>query len=193
MRAAASCCWAWCPATTSFVENYGPGVIEKLDIGYEVMKSVHPEIIYARIKGFGTSGPYASYKCMDMIAQAAAGAFSITGTPDGPPLRPDPLPETPARACRWRSPSQRRSCRSSDRRSQLIELSMQEAMTYYMRTMVSGNGWGEHATPRSGNGAGAPTNMYACKPFGANDYVYIMVVNTRCGRRYARRSDAPTC
>ncbi len=49
-----------------FIENYGPGVIEKLDIGYDVMKEVHPQIIYARIKGFGTSGPHADYKCMDI-------------------------------------------------------------------------------------------------------------------------------
>ena len=62
-----------------FVENYGPGVVEKLDISYEVMQTANPGIIYARLKGFGTSGPYADYKCFDMVAQAAAGAFSVTG------------------------------------------------------------------------------------------------------------------
>ncbi len=168
------------PSYDVFVENYGPGVIEKLDLGYEVMKSVHPEIIYARIKGFGTSGPYASYKCMDMIAQAAAGAFSITGTPDGPPLRPGPTTGDAGTGVQMAlaiAAALVQKQRTGE--GQLIELSMQEAMTYYMRTMVSGNGWGERATPRSGNGAGAPTNMYACKPFGPNDYVYIMVVNTR--------------
>ena len=71
-----------------FVENYGPGVIEKLDIGYEVMKERNPAIIYVRIKGFGLSGPYAHYKCYDNVAQAAAGAFSVNGMPDGPPVRP---------------------------------------------------------------------------------------------------------
>lgn len=55
-----------------FVENYGPGVVEKLDIGYDVMREIKPDIIYARIKGFGTSGPHADFKCMDMVAQAAA-------------------------------------------------------------------------------------------------------------------------
>ena len=73
-----------------FVENYGPGVVEKLDIGYEVMREQNPQLIYLRIKGFGTTGPYAHYKCMDMVAQAAAGAFSITGDPNGPPVRPGP-------------------------------------------------------------------------------------------------------
>ena len=56
------------PRYDVFVENYGPGVVEKLDIGYEAMREVHPEIIYVRIKGFGTTGPYADYKCMDMVA-----------------------------------------------------------------------------------------------------------------------------
>ena len=58
-----------------FIENYGPGVVEKLDVGYETMKAIHPALIYVRIKGFGTSGPRAHYKSMDMVAQAAAGAF----------------------------------------------------------------------------------------------------------------------
>ena len=71
-----------------FVENYGPGVVEKLRLDYTAMKKVHPSVIYARVKGFGTEGPYADYKSFDMVAQAAAGAFSITGDPEGPPMRP---------------------------------------------------------------------------------------------------------
>jgi formyl-CoA transferase len=73
-----------------FIENYGPGVVEKLKLDYETMKAIKPDLIYARIKGFGTTGPWADYKCYDMVAQAAAGAFSITGEADGPPMRPGP-------------------------------------------------------------------------------------------------------
>jgi formyl-CoA transferase len=73
-----------------FVENYGPGVIEAFDVGYDVMRARNPRIVYGRIKGFGLSGPYANYNSYDWVAQAAAGTFSVTGEPDGPPIHPAP-------------------------------------------------------------------------------------------------------
>jgi formyl-CoA transferase len=72
------------------VENYAPGAIENLGLGYDVVKELNPRIIYASIKGFGSSGPYSEYKSFDMIAQAMAGTYSLTGMPDGPPLKPAP-------------------------------------------------------------------------------------------------------
>src|SRR5437870_3738471 len=72
------------------VENFSLGTMEDLGLGYDVLKKVHPRIIYATIKGFGTFGPYSSYRCYDMVAQAAGGAFSITGFPGQSPVRPGP-------------------------------------------------------------------------------------------------------
>ena len=63
-------------------------MIEKLNIGYEVLRERNPSIIYARIKGFGLSGPYADFKCFDSVALAAGGVYSINGEPGGPPMRP---------------------------------------------------------------------------------------------------------
>ena len=168
------------PRYDVFVENYGPGVVEKLDIGYDVMQTVHPEIIYVRIKGFGTSGPYAHFKCMDMVAQAAAGAFSITGEPDGPPMRPGPTmgdAGTGVQAALAISAAYAQKLKTGE--GQLIELSMQEAMTYYLRTAVSRTRFGQVATPRTGNGENPFVSLYPCAPGGPNDYVFVMAVNPR--------------
>ena len=168
------------PKFDVFVENYGPGVIEKLDIGYDVLKAVNPKIIYVRIKGFGTSGPYSGYRSMDMVAQAAAGAFSITGEADGPPMMPGPTTGdsgTGVQAAMAILAAYIQRERTGE--GQEIELSMQEAMAYYVRTRAYiGSAWGTRATRRNGNAGGLPpVNIYPCKPFGPNDYIYLMPVN----------------
>lgn len=181
------------PGFDVFVENYGPGVIEKLDIGYEAMRAVHPEIIYARLKGFGTSGPYESFKCFDMVAQAAAGAFSVTGEADGPPMLPGPTTGDAGTGIQLALAilaAYVQKQRTGE--GQLIEISMQEAMTYFMRTRIAnGSDWGKQATPRLGNGLGAPTNLYPCKPFGPNDWAYVMVVTTRMWDTLCTTIDRP--
>src|SRR5712692_8489202 len=78
------------PNFDAVTENFTLGTMERLGLGYDVLSRVHPGIIYACIKGFGTTGPYAEFKCYDMVAQAAGGAFSLTGTMDSPPMRPGP-------------------------------------------------------------------------------------------------------
>jgi crotonobetainyl-CoA:carnitine CoA-transferase CaiB-like acyl-CoA transferase len=163
-----------------FIENYGPGVVEKLDIGYEVMAGLNPGIIYARIKGFGTSGPRANHKCMDMVAQAAAGAFSITGEPGGPPMRPGPTTGdsgTGTQAALAVVAAYVQKLRTGE--GQVVELAMQEAMTYYMRSAVSRTRFGEVPTPRLGGGDNPFVSLYPCAPGGPNDYVFVMAVNRR--------------
>ena len=68
-------------------ENFTLGTMERLGLGYEELKELHPGLIYASIRGFGDSGPYASYRAFDMVGQAAGGAMSVNGDPDGPPQR----------------------------------------------------------------------------------------------------------
>ena len=167
-----------------FVENYGPGVIEKLDLGYEAMKERNPSIIYARLKGFGLSGPWTHFKSYDMIAQAAAGAFSVTGEPDGPPMLPAPTTGdsgTGVQLALAITAAYVQKQRTGE--GQFIEIAMQEAMSYFMRTRIAYCDWGEAVVPRRGNSAGAPTDIYPCKPADpereGNDYLYIMVVTSR--------------
>ncbi|QDW75365.1 CoA transferase [Lachnospiraceae bacterium KGMB03038] len=69
------------------VENYRPGVMEKLGLGYEELKKVNPAIIYGAVSGFGHYGPYTLRPGYDVIGQASSGLMSVTGWPDGSPTR----------------------------------------------------------------------------------------------------------
>ncbi len=169
------------PRYDVFLENFGPGVIEKLDLGYDALRAVHPAIIYGRIKGFGASGPHSGYKCFDTVAQAAGGAMSVTGFPDGPPLRPGPTigdSGTGVQMALAVCAAYAQKLRTGE--GQEIELSMQEAVTYFLRTTIAiGSERGEKAARRSGTGNGPMMNLYPCQPFGDNDYVYLMAVTPR--------------
>ncbi len=169
-----------------FVENYGPGVVEKLDIGYDVMRAAKPNIIYARLKGFGTTGPYADYKCFDKVAQAAAGTYSTTGTVDGPPVRPGNTVGDSGTGMQLATAILAAYIqRERTGEGQLIEIAMQEAMTYYMRTAIAGSvrqllaedagaDWGAAVAPRGGDGPSPLNTLYPCKGGGANDYVQVI-------------------
>jgi hypothetical protein len=72
------------------VENFRPGVMERLGYGWQALSSHHPRLVYASISGYGDSGPLRDQPAYDMIIQAIGGAMSMTGDPDGPPLRIGP-------------------------------------------------------------------------------------------------------
>ena len=67
-----------------------PGTIERLGLGYDVVKEINPGIIYCQVKGFGNGSPYEKSLAFDMIAQAAGGTMSVTGEADRPPVKPGP-------------------------------------------------------------------------------------------------------
>lgn len=69
------------------VENYRPGVMEKLGLGYDELKRINEKIIYAEVSGFGSYGPYAKRAGYDIISQAMGGLMSITGEENGAPTR----------------------------------------------------------------------------------------------------------
>jgi crotonobetainyl-CoA:carnitine CoA-transferase CaiB-like acyl-CoA transferase len=70
------------------VENFGPGVMDRLGFGYEALHKEHPTLIYCSLTGFGRTGPYKHRRGFDLVAQAMSGIMSITGEgPDGPPVK----------------------------------------------------------------------------------------------------------
>ena len=69
------------------LENYRPGTMEKLGLGYDVLKEVYPGIIYGSISGFGHTGPLSKRAGYDIVGQAMGGLMSTTGWPDGPATR----------------------------------------------------------------------------------------------------------
>jgi CoA:oxalate CoA-transferase len=72
-------------ASDIVVENFRPGVADKLGIGWETLSAVNPALIYASISGFGQSGPNAGRPAYDIIIQATSGIMAVTGEPDRDP------------------------------------------------------------------------------------------------------------
>jgi len=81
------------------VENFRPGTVDRLGIGYDAVRAANPRIIYASVSAFGQSGPYAGWPANDPIVQAVAGLMAMTGEADGRPVRVGaPLPDFGAAA-----------------------------------------------------------------------------------------------
>lgn len=69
------------------VENFRPGVMARLGLGYEQLAAIKPRLVYCSISGFGGSGPYARRGGFDLVAQGMSGLMSVTGFPDSPPAK----------------------------------------------------------------------------------------------------------
>jgi crotonobetainyl-CoA:carnitine CoA-transferase CaiB-like acyl-CoA transferase len=69
------------------LENYRPGAMRKLGLGYEDVRKVNPRLVYTSISGFGQNGPWADRPGFDLMAQAMSGVMSVTGYPGGPPVK----------------------------------------------------------------------------------------------------------
>ncbi len=70
------------------LENFRPGAMDRLGLGYEALQHHNPRLVYAAISGFGQTGPYARRPALDVIVQGMGGMLSVTGDAGGPPVRP---------------------------------------------------------------------------------------------------------
>ena len=69
------------------LENYRPGAMKRLGLGYEVISQINPRLVYTSISGFGQTGPWSDRPGFDLMAQAMSGVMSVTGYPGGPPVK----------------------------------------------------------------------------------------------------------
>jgi crotonobetainyl-CoA:carnitine CoA-transferase CaiB-like acyl-CoA transferase len=79
--------WEFISRTDVLVENFRPGVMDKLGFGYAAVAKANPRVVYCSISGFGQTGPYRDRPGYDVIAQGESGVMDLTGETDGPPLK----------------------------------------------------------------------------------------------------------
>jgi formyl-CoA transferase len=175
---------AMIPKADVFIENFAPGVIERLGFSYDEVSRINPRVVYATIKGFAPGSRYETFLSFDMIAQATGGIMSITGEPDGRPIKPGTTIGDTGTGLHCAigilaALYQRRRTGAG----QLVQVAMQDAMTNYCRIAYATQARDNAPCPRTGNqvvlGTTAPSDTYRCKGDGPNDYVYIY--STRAG------------
>ena len=157
------------------VENFGPGVMERLKLDYEHLKGVNERIVFASIKGFGSYGPLAEFRSFENIAQAAGGAMSVQGEPDGAPTV-TAAGIGDAGAGLHCAIGILAALRRLDRTGEggVVEVSMQDAVLNLLRGRMSETLGTEAPAGRVGNRVwGNPSVVYPCRPGGQNDYVSI--------------------
>ena len=159
------------------LENFGPGAMDRLGLGWEVLKELNPRLIYATIKGFGSYGPYAGFKSYEPVAQAMGGAMSVTGFPDNPPTLVLPAIGDSGTGMQMAigilaALQQRHNTGNG----QHVEVSMQDAVVNIIRVSLRDHQRQGKPMERHGNQLGhtVPGTTYACAPGGPNDYVIVL-------------------
>ena len=173
------------------MENFGPGVLDRLGFGWEQVQEINPRIIMASIKGFGTEGPYAAFKAYENVAQAMGGAMSTSGFPGGAPVVTGAqIGDSGTGVHLMAGILAAIIQRERTGRGQYVECAMMDCVMNLVRVK-----WRDHQrldhgplaeywsqdfedfTPRAGNdsGGGQLGNAIQCKPGGPNDYLYVVV------------------
>jgi len=175
------------------MENFGPGVLDRLGFTWEKIRSINPKIVMGSIKGFGSSGPYADFKAYENVAQAMGGAMSTTGVPDGPPFVTGAQIGDSGTGLHL-AIGLLAALRQAERtgQGQYVEVAMMDGVMNLCRvkfrdhqrltrqsltefSVPTHQGMGD--VPRGGNdsGGGQLGNAIHCKPHGPNDWLYVVV------------------
>jgi crotonobetainyl-CoA:carnitine CoA-transferase CaiB-like acyl-CoA transferase len=160
------------------LENFAPGVMERLGVGWSVMSQINPRLIYASGTGYGLDGPDRDNLAMDLTVQAASGVMSITGFADGPPVKAGPaVVDFMSGVHMYAAVVTALYERTITGRGRLVEVAMQESIYPALASNLSFlyNSQGG-VPPRTGNKHGglaiAPYNVYAT----ADGHIAIITV-----------------
>ncbi|MBC7624024.1 MAG: formyl-CoA transferase [Aeromicrobium sp.] len=175
------------------MENFGPGVLDRLGFTWDKIHEINPKIIMGSIKGFGSTGPYADFKAYENVAQAMGGAMSTTGTPDGAPFVTGAQigdSGTGLHLAIGLLAALNQANRTGQ--GQYVEVAMMDGVMNLCRVKfrdhqrLARGGLSEYSVPteqgmgdvpRAGNdsGGGQLGNAIHCKPHGPNDWIYVVV------------------
>jgi formyl-CoA transferase len=174
------------------MENFGPGVLDRLGFPWDKVHEINPRIVMASIKGFGSNGPYADFKAYENVAQAMGGSMSTTGFNDGPPLVTGAqIGDSGTGLHLVIGILAALHHRNTTGQGQYVEVAMMDSVMNLCRVKFRDHQRltrgplseysvptdGLDTAPRAGNdsGGGQLGNAVRCKPGGPNDYIYVVV------------------
>ena len=161
------------------VENFAPGAMERLGVGYDGLRAINPRLVYGSGSGFGRSGPNMAYPAMDLTVQAMAGVMNVTGYPDRPPVKAGPaLADFFGGVHLYGAIVTALYEREKTGVGRLAEVSMQEAVYASLASNLGLHySQGNSVPPRTGNRHGglaeAPYNVYPA----SDGHIAIICVN----------------
>jgi crotonobetainyl-CoA:carnitine CoA-transferase CaiB-like acyl-CoA transferase len=160
------------------IENYAPGVLDRLGVGYSALSAINPRLIYGSATGYGLSGPSRDNLAMDLTVQAVSGIMSVTGFADGPPVKAGPaITDFISGVHLYGGILTALYEREKSGRGRLVEIAMVETVYPAMASNLADVFNRKAAAPRTGNRHGglaeAPYNVYPA----SDGYVAIISVN----------------
>ena len=180
------------PQVDVVVENFALGVMDKLGLGYEVLKQLNPRLVYAASTGYGRNGPYSDYPAFDSIIQAMSGLMSSTGDPDGPPMKAGP-PVMDVLGGIHLATGVLGALRQRDRTGQglFVETSLYDAalgpMIAQIATFISQDGTYQREGNAAPNRRISPYNCYPTK----DGHVFLLTLDDQRWRALCRLMDCP--
>ena len=173
------------------VENFSPGTVDRLGVGWEAVSKLNPKLVYCSLSGFGQTGPYRNRLALDPIIQAVSGMMSVTGFPDGQPTMVGaPIADVIAGMFAAFSIVNALRLVTADGGGQYIDLSMQDALLASVGTRMGETLQAGIAPPRLGNEnpLRVPANTYRTSDGGV---IAVMVHDQGQWKPFCEAMDKP--